>query len=98
VKQRTGIPKKFQLLGHTITVCIVKKHRWRLKDTVGIWEPEKLRISILSGLPSTSLQQVFCHEWTHAMLDMMVHPLSTDEQFVDQLAHLLQQSLTTFEE
>jgi len=46
----------------------------------------------------TSLQQTFCHEWVHAMLDMMAHPLSRDEQFVDQLGHLLQQSLTTFEE
>jgi hypothetical protein len=60
--------------------------------------PDRLRIEILGGQPVTSLQQTFCHEWTHAMLDMMAHPLSRDEQFVDQLGHLLQQSLTTFEE
>jgi hypothetical protein len=31
------------------------------------------------------------------MLDMISHDLSADERFVDQLGHLLQQALTTFE-
>lgn len=96
--KRTGIPKRFQLLGHVITVRIVPKSRWRHKDAVGIWEPDKLRISILGGQPMTALGQCFCHELTHAMLDMMSHKLSRDEQFVDQFAHLLHNALTTFEE
>jgi hypothetical protein len=95
---KTGIPKSFKLLGHNITVRVIPRSRWKHKDCVGIWIPDRLRIEILGGQPVTSLQQTFCHEWTHAMLDMMAHPLSRDEQFVDQLGHLLQQSLTTFEE
>jgi len=96
--KRTGIPKRFQLLGHVIQVRVVPKSRWRHKGAVGIWEPDKLRISILAGQPITALQQTFCHEWGHAMLCLMSHPLEHDEQFVDQLGHLLQQALTTFEE
>lgn len=96
--KRTGIPKRFQLLGHVITVRVVPKSRWRHKGAVGIWEPDKLRISIVSGQPMTAMQQTFCHELTHAMLDMISHDLSRSEQFVDQLGHLLQQALTTFEE
>lgn len=96
--KRTGIPKRFQLLGHVIQVRVVPKSRWRHKGAVGIWEPDKLRISILAGQPMTALQQTFCHEWSHAMLCLMSHPLEHDEQFVDQLGHLLQQALTTFEE
>ncbi len=95
---RTGIPKRFQLLGHVIQVRVVPKSRWRHKDAVGIWEPDKLRISILASQPITALQQTFCHEWAHSMLCLMSHELEHDEQFVDQLGHLLQQALTTFEE
>lgn len=98
MKARTGIPKRFQMLGHTITVRIVPKSRWRHKDAVGIWEPDKLRISILSGQPMSALQQTFCHEWGHAMLCLMSHPLEHDEQFIDQLAHLMQNALSTFED
>ena len=95
---RTGIPKRFQLLGHVIKVRVVPKSRWKYKGAVGIWEPSKLQRSILGGQPITALQQTFCHEWGHAMLCLLSHPLEHDEQFVDQLGHLLQQALTTFEE
>ena len=95
---RTGIPRRFQLLGHVIKVRVVPKSRWKYKGAVGIWEPSKLQISILGGQPITALQQTFCHEWGHAMLCLLSHPLEHDEQFVDQLGHLLQQALTTFEE
>lgn len=93
----TGIPTRFQLLGHTITVKVIPKSRWRHKGCVGIWMPDKLRIDLLSNSEVTVLQQVFTHELTHAMLDMISHDLSADERFVDQLGHLLQQALTTFE-
>jgi len=97
--KRTGIPKRFQLLGHVIQVRIVPKSRWRHgKNAVGIWMPDKLRIEILSGQPITALQQTFCHEWGHAMLCLMSHELEHDEVFVDQLGHMLQQSLVTFED
>ncbi len=93
----SGIPSSFQLLGHKITVKVIPKSRWRRKDCVGIWLPDKLRIELLDNSEVTVLQQVFTHEMTHAMLDMLSHELSADEKFVDQLGHLLQQALTTFE-
>jgi hypothetical protein len=96
---RTGIPKRFQLLGHVIQVRILPRSKWRHgKGVVGMWEPEKLRIDLLSNPIDTQLQTVFTHELVHAMLDHMSHELSHDEVFVDQLGHLLQQALTTFEE
>jgi hypothetical protein len=94
---QTGIPSTFSLLGHKIDVVVIPAKDWKRSDCVGIWLPQLLRIEIKNTSRVTALQQVFCHEWVHAMLDMMSHPLSTDEQFVDQLGHLLQQSLTTFE-
>jgi hypothetical protein len=64
---------------------------------VGIWLPDKLRIELLDDGEQTVVQHTFCHELTHAMLDMISHELSRDEKFVDQLGALLQQALTTFE-
>lgn len=93
----SGIPTRFQLLGHTITVKVIPKSRWRRKDCVGLWLPDQLRIELMGCKEVTVLQQVFTHEMTHAMLDMISHDLSRDEQFVDQFGHLLQQALTTFE-
>jgi hypothetical protein len=97
--RRAGIPKRFQLLGHVITVRILPKSKWRHgKGVVGMWEPEKLRIDLLANPIESQIQAVFTHELTHALLDHMSHELSHDEVFVDQLGLLLQQALTTFEE
>jgi hypothetical protein len=94
----TGIPSRFRLLGHTITVRVVPRPKWRHgRDCVGIWEPDKLRISLLADPIETQLQAGFTHELVHALLDMMNHELSHDEAFVDNLGALLQQALTTFE-
>lgn len=93
----TGIPKSFQLLGHTINVRVIPRSKWRHgKNVVGIWIPDKLRIDLLADPIETQLQATFCHELTHALLDMMNHDLSHDEVFVDNLGALLQQALTTF--
>ena len=94
----TGIPARFQLHGHVITVRIIPRSRWRHgKNTVGIWLPDKLRIELLHDPIETQLQQVFCHELTHALLDQMNHELSHNEVFVDNFSALLQQALTTFD-
>lgn len=93
----TGIPKEFQLLGHTIKVRVIPRSKWRHgKGNVGIWIPDKLRIDLLADPIETQLQATFCHELCHALLDMMNHDLSHDEAFVDNLGALLQQALTTF--
>lgn len=94
----TGIPARFQLLGHTIRVRVIPRSRWRHgKGVVGVWIPDKLQIDLLADPIETQLQATFCHELTHAMLDMMNHELSHCETFVDNLGGLLQQALTTFE-
>jgi hypothetical protein len=94
-----GIPKKFQLAGHTIEVRPVSARKWKHgKDCVGIWLPDQYRIEIRSGLRGSNRQQVFTHELIHAMLDIAGHDdLSRDEQLVDRLGHLLQQAMTTME-
>ena len=100
-----GIPKKFQLAGHTIEVRTVPRGKWRHgKDCIGIWLPEKNRIEIISTVKGSARQQVWAHEAIHAILDVAGYgpipktdDLSRDEQFVDRLGHLLQQMLTTME-
>ncbi len=100
MKPRTdGIPKKFQLAGHTIEVRSVPKSKWKHgKDCVGIWMPDVYRIEIVSSLRGSNRQQVFTHELIHALLDVAGHDdLSRNEQLVDRLGHLLQQAMTTME-
>ena len=94
-----GIPRQFQLAGHTIKVRVVPPSKWRHgKDCIGIWLPDQYRIDIISSVKGTSRQQTFCHEAMHAILDIGGHDdLSRDEQFVDRLGHLLQQMLTSME-
>lgn len=94
-----GIPKSFQLMGHTITVANVTPRRWRHgEDCVGMWLPSENRIELLTTLKGTNRQQIFMHEAIHAILDTAgYHKLSEDEDLVDRVAHLLQQMLTTME-
>ncbi len=98
VKPRSdGIPRQFQLAGHTIEVRIVPPRKWKHgKDCVGIWLPDQYRIDIISSVRGSNRQQVWCHEAIHAILDIAGHDdLSRDEQLVDRLGHLLQQMLVT---
>jgi hypothetical protein len=55
------------------------------------------RIDLRNDLGDTELQQVFCHELVHAVLDEMKHKISYDEKFVDNFGSLLQQALTSFD-
>lgn len=93
----TGIPTSFQLLGHTITVRVIPKSKWRHgKKAIGIWLPDKLTIHILHDPIESNLKAVFCHELTHAILDCFNSKLSHDEAFVDNFGSLLAQALVTF--
>jgi hypothetical protein len=94
---RLQIPKQFQLHAHTITVRIIPRSRWpHSKNAIGMWVPSRHRIDLRGDQGDTELVHTFCHEWTHALLDEMNHPLSHDEIFVDNMASLLHQSSTTF--
>jgi hypothetical protein len=57
----------------------------------------RIIIDLRNDLGDTELQQVFCHELVHAVLDEMKHKISYDEKFVDNFGSLLQQALTSFD-
>lgn len=97
--RRDGIPRTFKLMGHTIRVRVVPQSKWRHgAGAVGIWLPDKYRIDVLAVQPESHRQQIFCHEFAHALLTLAGRDdLSEDEKLVDTLGHLLQQALTTFE-
>ena len=97
-QNRLGIPRRFRVHGHTVTVRIVPLSRWRQsKDAVGIYDPNRHRIDLRGDLGDTELQQTMCHEILHCLLSEMNHPLNDDEKFVDNLGSLLHQALTTFD-
>lgn len=89
------IPKQFSLLGQTVKVVIVPQKRWKRLNIEGHWNPNRNTISICDAVPEDRLQQVFCHEMIHAILDSMNSPMSTDEVFVDNFAGLLCQAWGT---
>lgn len=98
--KRLGIPRRFQIHGHRITVKILTPAGWTRhkfpKDSVGIYDPTTHVIGLRNELGDTEIGQAFCHELIHALLDEMNHKLSFNEVFVDNLGSLLHQALQTF--
>lgn len=91
------IPKQFQLMGHTYAVRIVKQSDWKDPEAVGLFDNTSRQILILKSDVAT-MQQVFLHEATHAILLVMGRDeLYKDEAFVDLNAGLLHQLLTSME-
>lgn len=97
------IPKKVQLLGHTIRVSVVSKRVWDelcedydMDDAVGFWRIEDHAIVLLRQ-PKSKLLHTFMHELTHAILDMMDDKLSANEKWVDRFSGLLAQAMDTAE-
>jgi hypothetical protein len=92
------------LLGHTITVRIVKKRDWEaladkydeIEDTVGWWVPDDDLIVLLRQ-PRAALLHTFYHELSHAILHYMNNKLEYDEKFVDDFGGLLAQAMDTAE-
>lgn len=91
------IPKHFQLMGQTYTVRIVRESDWKDPEAVGLFDNATRQILILKADVAT-MQQVFLHEATHAILLVMGRDeLYKDEAFVDLNAGLLHQLLTSME-
>ena len=83
--------------GHDVAVRIVSPRRWQhSKTAVGIYDPNCHRIDLRGDQGETELQQTFCHELIHCLLDSFNHKLSYDEVFVDNLGTVLAQALATF--
>ena len=89
------IPKQFRLMGHTIGVKVIPESEWTDDDAVGLWNSQNLLIQVRGGMADQRIQQAFCHELVHAILDHFGHPISKDEQFVDTFAGLLHQAWTS---
>jgi hypothetical protein len=96
------IPKRFKLLGHTITV----EYDPMLDGRNGTLGEARYTTHSIALQPNTdtfsrpqSMQEhVFLHELTHHILnEMNEHDLRSNEKFVDVFAGLLHQALTTAE-
>lgn len=78
-------------------MSIIPKSKWpHSKMAVGMWNPIDHTIDLRNDLGETELQQVFCHELVHCLLDSFNHKLSRNEEFVDTLGTVLAQALATF--
>lgn len=99
--KRLGIPRRFQIHNHRVRVKILAPAGWKRAkfpaDCVGIYDPTQHVIGLRKELGDTEMQQTFCHELTHALLDAMNHKLSFNEVFVDNLGSLLAQALSSFD-
>lgn len=89
------IPKSFRLLGHKIRVEVVPETDWNHPDCVGLYETHRHRILIRGGLSDSMKEHTLHHEMIHAALGAMGHPLNEDENFVDMLAGLMHQMVST---
>lgn len=98
------VPKRFHLLGHTITVRVVSKRDWEvlaesyedMEDAIGFWCPSE-NLILIRRQRKTQVLHTFAHELTHAVLYYMNHGLYKNEVFVDNFGGLLAQALETSE-
>lgn len=95
--KKPRIPKVFKVMGHTITVRKLPPSRWKMKDAVGYFDPQRMVIGICTGAGASTQEQIFWHEATHAMLYCLGSPEYGDEQFVDQMGGLIQQIIVSSE-
>ena len=82
-------------MGHTIAVKRLPLSRWKHKDCVGYFDPQKMVIAICPASTVTAQEQTFWHEATHAMLYCLGSPDYANEALVDQLGGLIHQITST---
>lgn len=96
------IPKQFDIMGHTIKVCVINARDWEtlsasypaLVDTVGLYSGE-VQLIIIKKAPQSIMLHTLYHEIMHAALHIMGHRLWENEKFVDQLGGILAQIETS---
>lgn len=96
-KRDDGVPKSFQLGGHTVKVLTIPLKKWPHGENVlAMWMPSELKIELRGDLEGSHRQAVWLHEVTHAVFDMACyHELSENEELVERVATFLHQILTT---
>lgn len=95
------IPESFQLHGQTIKV-IWDETLQSKNDARGEAHLRNNEIHLQSSTssvpnPVTDVEQAYCHELVHWILNQMNHKLNRDEAFVNLFASLLHQALITSE-
>ena len=99
------IPKQFKLYGRTIKVVFVSK-MIHDRDAVGLAVYRENKIKLQKSTTSrpilcAQLEQAFCHEMSHFIFECVGTPKTPapndDEDYVDAVASLLHQALTTME-
>lgn len=97
------IPKRFELLGHIYAVKILSARAWEAlceqtddlhEDEVGVVYPEE-NLIVLKRQAYSQMYHTFFHELFHAVLYSSGIPFPHDEQYVDQVAGLLAQAIST---
>ena len=91
------IPKRFQLLNHTIDVVSIPESKWKWGESWAYWDAGETRILICRGKATVAFHS-FCHEVTHCLLEMAGRAdLSRSEALVDVMGGLIAQFLSTAE-
>lgn len=87
----------FRQRGVLVRAYLVPRAQWAHgEDCEGVWLPSDHRIEILDDLDPVHVQRVFCHEMTHAILDLGNYELTHDEAFVDNVGGGFWEVWTTF--
>lgn len=90
------LPSQFKLMGHTIRISRVAQKDWKHADCIAYFDPTQNKILILKQ-PHSIMHHAFWHEVVHSMLNVISHPLYSDENFVDSLGGMLAQIIETAE-
>lgn len=94
------IPKRFKLLGIEYTVKLIPAADWpeEHKEAVGLFSERNYEIWVLQTKKKQAMEQTFLHEAMHGILSAMGRDdLYGNEQFIDLLASLMHQMITTSE-
>lgn len=90
------IPRTFRLLGTEYTVRLIPRDEWdQDAECVGLFKPQACEIHIQER-SREAMEHTYLHELLHAcILATGRDKLYKDEAFIDMLAGLLHQALTT---
>lgn len=93
------IPKRFQLFGHTIDVNWCDDLLIRTNNVgEAHYNFNEIKLDVMHDRPESYKEQVFLHEVLHLILNQIGEDeLRENEKFIDLLASLLHQALTTME-